>query len=139
MFVFSVFDVRLFSVRCSFSVKENPCTEAKPEPINKKIPMRIKRLGIYLLLKHELFGRSSDFSALLATFPSRSIATVVNEYQKSSPYMQFKRGGVTAAGPYRIKTGFPFSPVGHHKASRLNFAVLIKYPPGIVNVFLSRI
>jgi len=52
--------------------------------------------------------------------------------------MQFKRGGVTAAGPYRIKTGFPFSPVGHHKASRLNFAILINYPPGIVNAFFEQ-
>ena len=52
--------------------------------------------------------------------------------------MQFKRGGATAAGPYRIKTGFPFSPVGHHKASRLNFAILINYPPGIVNAFFEQ-
>ena len=45
---------------------------------------------------------------------------------------------ITAAGPYRSLTGFPFSPVGHHKASRLNFAVLINYSDPVVNVFLIK-
>ena len=55
-------------------------------------------------------GRSSGFSARPAAFPSRSLETVAVPLPVGFPVLALlaKRGGVTAAGPLPISTGFPF-------------------------------
>jgi hypothetical protein len=53
-------------------------------------------------------GRSSDFPAFLAAFPFRFVGKVAI-FAKKVPFI--KKGGITAAGPLPILTGFPIKPL----------------------------
>ena len=67
------------------------------------IPRRAKK---YL---HKL-GRSSDFPALLATFPSPILETVAFKMLKGFLLPVREKGEVTATGPCSIYTSFPIKP-----------------------------
>jgi hypothetical protein len=73
-------------------------------------------------------GRSSDFPAFLAAFPFRFIGKVAY-IAKKVPFI--KKGGITAAGPLPILTGFPIKPL---TGTLLNF---LKDTPPPVKAFFS--
>jgi hypothetical protein len=52
-------------------------------------------------------GRSSGFHTLLAAFPSRFNGTVARRMLKAFLFSYNRKGGVTAAVPLPIFTGFP--------------------------------
>jgi hypothetical protein len=54
-------------------------------------------------------GRSSDFPAFLAAFPFQFTGKVAHICAKKVPF--YKKGGITAAGPLPILTGFPIKPL----------------------------
>jgi hypothetical protein len=86
--------------------------------IQKKILKRGKRLKIYLLPKPKSDGRSSDFRIDLLPAPSRLA------WQRASGNLRVLSPN-TAAGPYRIGTGFPIIPKTVYKLP--SFARELRY------------
>ena len=84
MFIFLVFDVH---------------------SANKKIPKRIKRLGIYLLLKHELYGRSSDFRINLILAPSRPVQKPSQKFEITYRNKSVARCEFRSRSQRRVRTG----------------------------------
>jgi hypothetical protein len=86
-------------------------------PKNKKIPKRHSTWGFTITPNVNLNGRSSDFRIYLLPAPSQSVyRRISGPLRGSSP--------ITAAGPYRIFTGFPIVPEGTTKLHDLLYRTI---------------
>ena len=72
---------------------------------NKKIPKRIKRLGIYLLLKHEPYGRSSDCRINLILAPSRPVKMPSQKLEITYRNKSVARCEFRSRSQRRVRTG----------------------------------